>query len=746
MRTAVFSIVSPNYRHYARTLMASVKHHQPEWERFVLVIGGAAAPGEEFTTVSLDTLTLPSPRQFCFRYTLLELNTAVKPWMFGHLFALGFDRVVFIDPDIQLYGPLVEIEEPPADTLLMLTPHLTGFISGDDFPSERWMLIAGAYNLGFLAVTRQPQLDAFVSWWKRKLEYQCLVDTANGLYVDQKWMDLAPGLFPGVVVLRHDGYNVAYWNLEQRRVTVTDEGVTVNGQPLRFLHFSGFDPDLRLRVSRHHHALMLADIGRVRELYESYRTALRAAGQESFRHAPYPFAAFADGTPISDAARAAYRQSPQRQAACGANPFAHPELFKGLRDAPKRPPLAARAGVASYRFFSRARPLVLLLPKGARTAIREVLLGRREPRIAAASASGAGVNLVGYLSRSSGVGESARGFQRACAAAGIPLQSIDIDAPHETAAGHGISIFHVNADQIAVERERLRRAPGASADDIGVWHWELPELPAHLAAAAAPLREIWAPSAYIQDAIGRAVSVPVVHMPHGVSIGELVSCTPQELGVPSGRFTFLCLFDLASVVDRKNPLGAVEAFRRAFDASSTASLLVKAGGAEGHAAEYAELERQLRGIPNVHLTSRMLPRAQLNGLLASSDALVSLHRSEGFGLVLAEAMALGKPVVATGWSGNMDFMNAENSCPVNYELVPLERSYGNYAAGSRWAEPDVAHAASLMRRVVEEAEFRKRVGALAAETIHSRFSPEAAGLRYFRRLSLLGLLPGGDAR
>jgi glycosyltransferase involved in cell wall biosynthesis len=745
IRTAVFSIVSPNYRPYARALMASLRRLQPGWERFVLLVGrGRAGGGEgDFSLVALDALPLPNPRQFCFRYTLLELNTAVKPWMFEHLFALGYDRVVYLDPDILVYSPLAEVEDAPPETFLVLTPHLTGFISGDDFPSERWMLLAGAYNLGFLAVSRRPPLESFLGWWKGKLERQCIVDTANGLFVDQKWMDLAPGLFPGVAILRHDGYNVAYWNLEQRRIARKGDVITVNGQPLRFLHFSGFAPDLGSRVSRHHHALTLADIGDARGLYEDYRAALCAAGHDTFRHAPYPFGSFVDGTPIPDAARAAYRESPERQASCGEDPFAHPELFAGMRDAPRRPRLAARAGVLSYRLLSRARPLVLMVPKPARTAIRELLLGRREKRSVAPRAGPgrpAGVNVVGYLSRDTGVAESARGFQRACQAARIPFHPVDVDAAQGTDPAYGVSVFHVNADQIRGERQRLRTVAGMSRYDIAVWHWELPELPEHLGAEAAPLHEIWAPSAFVQGAVGRAVKIPVVLMPHGVAIGEIERCTTQELGVPAGRFTFLCLFDLRSVAQRKNPLGAVEAFRRAFPASSAASLLVKAGGAESHRSEYAELEGRLSGIPNVHLTSRMLPRARLNGLLAASDAVVSLHHSEGFGLVLAEAMALGKPVVATGWSGNMEFMDAANSCPVDYELVTLDRSHGGYPAGQRWAEPDVDHAARLMRRVVEDAAFRTGMGLRAAETIRSRFSPEAAGLRYLRRLALLGLL------
>ena len=116
MQTAVFTIVSPNYWHYARVLMGSVRQNHPEWERFVLVVGQTpAAEGDEepFTTVPVVDLRLPSPRQFCFRYTLLELNTAVKPWMFEYLFARGYDRVVYLDPDTFLYSPLVELDALP---------------------------------------------------------------------------------------------------------------------------------------------------------------------------------------------------------------------------------------------------------------------------------------------------------------------------------------------------------------------------------------------------------------------------------------------------------------------------------------------------------------------------------------------------------------------------------------------------------------------------------------------------------
>jgi glycosyltransferase involved in cell wall biosynthesis len=754
MRTAVFTIISPNYRHTARVLMASLQRNQPEWDRFVLVVGGnqiadphlsdANADGEPFITVPLDSLPLPAFRQFCFRYTLLELNTAVKPWMFEHVFARGYDRVLYFDPDIFVYSALPELDAAAADNFLTLTPHLTGSIPGDDHPSERTILLAGTYNLGFLAVSRRPQLTQFLEWWQRKLEHSCVVDPAHGLFVDQKWMDLTPGLFDNVAVLRHDGYNVAYWNLAQRSVTGSGAGTRVNGQPLRFFHFSGFNPAFSEMISNHDPRQTVSGAGDAGKLFEDYAAALEATGFRSFRNAPYSYSVFSDGSLIPDAARVAYRDSVELQTAAGADPFEHPELFRGLRDG-ARTTLTAKAFLHAYRVLSRARPLVGLLPSHRRQAIREFLLGRPDPHPAATRKGTSlppGLNVVGYLTRDTGVGESARLCANSCEAVGLADQIIDIDNADALPlrASYRASIFHVNADQIASVHQRIPQVFDEGSYNIGCWHWELPELPDAWTPAAKPLDEIWAPSAFVQSAVAAKMTIPVMHMPHGIEVTAIEPCSPEDLGVPKGKFVFLCMFDFDSVVERKNPFAAIDAFHRAFPDASCGALLVKTVNGDRYPADHAALANRLREIPNAYLADRMLPRARVNGLLASSGAVVSLHRSEGFGLILAEAMVLGKPVIATGWSGNMDFMNCGNSCPTAYELVTLDRAYGDYAAGQQWAEPDLDHAAHLMRRVVDDSAYRIQIGERARETIRSRFSPEAAGLRYRQRLQFLGLL------
>lgn len=749
MSTAVFSIISPNRRRHATVLMASLRRLHPEWDRFVALVDDMAATrprtaeDDPFTTVPLSALGLPQPRLFSFRYTLLELNTAVKPWMFAYLFARGYTRVVYFDPDIEVYSPLVELDAAPPDTFLVLTPHLTRAAGLDRQYSELAILQAGAWNLGFLAVCRQPCLTTFLDWWQERLEHQCVVDVERGLFVDQKWMDLAPGLFPGVHVLRHEGCNVAYWNLRQRTVTSSGDSWSVNGQPLRFFHFSGLDPALPEMVSRHDGRLRRDEVGAARQLLDAYAAAIDAAGPASIDSAPYAFAAFSDGSPIPDAARAAYRHSTDLQRGCGENPFAHPELFEGIRDH-VRTHRSARLALTAYRVLSRPRAVVGLLPQPIRAAMRDYLLGRAAPTprpVRLQATAPTGLNIVGYVARENGVGESARVCERACEQAELPSRLVDVEdaVAMSMPPTYRTSLFHVNADQITDVHRRHQRFFASGSHNIGCWHWELPELPDAWIASAEPLDEIWAPSAFIQSTLSRKLPTPVVHMPHGVEVTAIERCTPQELGVADRRFTFLCLFSLDSVMARKNPFGALDAFERAFGGRATpASLLIKVSGAHSHAADWAALVERIGARPNVHLTDRALPRARVNGLIAACDAVLSLHRAEGFGLVLAEAMALGKPVVATGWSGNMDFMNDRNSCPVGYELVTLDRTHLDYHAGQQWAEPDVDHAAHLMRRLIDDEVSRAETGERAAETIRSNFSPAAAGRRYRRRLALLG--------
>ena len=250
-RTPVFfSIVSTNYLAYAKTLFASIRRFYPDSELVLCIVDDPAAAQEELgnrcRVLPVRSLALPHAEHFFFRYGVMELNTAVKPyvfrWIFEHI-PSAKDGVMYIDPDIQFFRPLGAVEELfERGALAVLTPHLTAPLHDDKTPSELSIMRAGVYNCGFVAIADHPFRKQMLDWWARRLEFGAFVDPEAGLFTDQKWIDLAPGLFPDVRVLRHSGYNVAYWNLLHRPLAKVGDQYTAGGEPIAFFHFSGIDP------------------------------------------------------------------------------------------------------------------------------------------------------------------------------------------------------------------------------------------------------------------------------------------------------------------------------------------------------------------------------------------------------------------------------------------------------------------------------------------------------------------------
>jgi glycosyltransferase involved in cell wall biosynthesis len=834
-KTAVFTIVSKNYWHFARVLTRSLEEHQPDWERFVILVddvdGSLDLASERFTTVPVAFLPLPRMREFLFRYAILELNTAVKPWAFEYLFGRGYDRVIYLDPDIRVYSPLRELEEALETAFLVLTPHATDLLDRAK-PNDLDIIRAGTYNLGFLGVTRRRPLEAFLDWWQGKLEFDCVIDFPNHLFVDQKWLDLAPGLFPDVVIFRDDTYNVAYWNLAHRPVVRSQAGrYTVNGRPLRFFHFSGINvwrPEL---LSKHQDRFDATSLGDCLHLLREYAQCAVDAGYARYCRLPYAFDSFANGVKIAAFLRSVVRHSSALQEALGADPFARAEYFnrpareddrarlpmttamsilweirQDLRDTFPDPWGTDRSAYAQW-FVANARSYAgvddyfvdpvrhrlqtdtadggteegsarprrlgphrlvnslryragrILRPNpSALRATPAAPVPRATPTAARAELD-SGLNIAGYWRSRTGVGEAARAAARAVRSAGIPFSLVDFDhdadSHKETPAGlegarrgaaFNANLMFVNADVTPIVARALGDEFFRGRYTIGCWHWELPEFPDEWVASAQRLQEIWVPSAFVQEAVARKVSVPVVRMPHSVEVGPAAPVIRSDFGVPESRFLFLCLFDLLSVAERKNPAGVIEAFRRAFTADAPVALLVKVGHAEHRLDDFAALHELARRTPNVYLSGCALSRAETNGLLELADCVVSLHRSEGFGLILAEAMYLGKPTIATAWSGNMEFQTPDNACLVDYRIVELGRDHAPYRARDHWAEPDLDHAAHFMQRVAEDASFRERLGEAARHTIRTEFDPKTVGDRYRQRLSDLGLLRDGTSQ
>jgi glycosyltransferase involved in cell wall biosynthesis len=283
----------------------------------------------------------------------------------------------------------------------------------------------------------------------------------------------------------------------------------------------------------------------------------------------------------------------------------------------------------------------------------------------------------------------------------------------------------------AYERSGLHRREGVYR--IAYWAWELETIPDEWLEVAPLLDEIWAPTEFVAAAMRSRMPLPVFKMEPGVEVDRIEAVSKSELGIAEDHFVFLFMFDMYSEIERKNPLAVIRAFRGAFARNEKATLVIKVS--RGHA-DPAGLERLSAAAKEagVVFIDRVVTREKAYGFIDMADCFVSLHRSEGFGLGLAEAMLLGKPAIATGYSGNLDFMSSGNSLLVEYKLVDILRSGPIYQKGSFWAEPSEAQAAQYMRQVFEDRAGAVALGARAQIEARQKLSLKATGDRMLARL------------
>lgn len=309
-KVGVCTIVAKNYLPYARTLMQSIKEHNPHIHCFVLLadkIEDYFDPSEEIFTVDVSAnLDIPDSAVFHFKYTILELATAVKPFYLEYLFKKhNLDKLFYFDPDIMVFNRLDPLTEALDTASVVLTPHLLSPLPDDGKrPSEREIMQAGTYNLGFIGLADPSKTLPLIRWWQQKLINDCVVDIPGNLFVDQRWMDLVPGLFPDVAILRDPGNNVAYWNLPGRTIEEGPDGQFLsNGQPLRFFHFSGFDAERPEYFSKHQDRYTADNLGEVNKLVKIYRDRMLANGYVTCKKWPYAYGFLSDGSRIPDFCR-----------------------------------------------------------------------------------------------------------------------------------------------------------------------------------------------------------------------------------------------------------------------------------------------------------------------------------------------------------------------------------------------------------------------------------------------------------
>ncbi len=302
-----------------------------------------------------------------------------------------------------------------------------------------------------------------------------------------------------------------------------------------------------------------------------------------------------------------------------------------------------------------------------------------------------------------------------------------------------VTIAHVTPEPFFTslyERAGWHRRGGVHR--VAVWYWELAWIPENWARIATEVDEVWCASPFVADAFRDRLSVPVHEVLPSVELEPAAPYSRHELGVPPENYVFLFTFDLASIMERKNPLALIRAFRAAFARERDVNLVLKITRSAQFPTEAASLRAAMAGDDRIVLIDQLLPPERVQGLIQECDCYASLHRSEGFGLGLAEAMLRGKPVIGTAYSGNLAFMHEKNSLLVDYTLVPVTPGLPVYREG-RWAEPSHDHAVAQLRFCYEQRERAAALGASARMELTVKLSRTRAGERMLDRLAKSGI-------
>ena len=344
-----------------------------------------------------------------------------------------------------------------------------------------------------------------------------------------------------------------------------------------------------------------------------------------------------------------------------------------------------------------------------------------------------GANVVGYFSSELGMGELGRIVIRAVEQSGLPFSTITSNRNQSRKSHHHedrnptrrlpINIFVINADQMVNWQEFPEFREISKFPTVGVWAWELEDFPDQFAGVFDGLEEVWTISEFARKAIQQQTKKPVHVLPMPIT-----RINPSEIAnqnhfseITRGKPYFLAIFDFQSSMDRKNPLAAIEAFKSAFKEDEEVKLVIKTINGNLWPKQMEMLSNSILGHPNIQIFDQYLERSEVLGLMKNALAYVSLHRSEGYGLTLAEAMELGTPVIATGYSGNLDFMDETNSLLVDYDLIEVKDSSGAYGLKSRWADPRIRSASGHMRRVFDDPNFADNIGRAGKNAAKSNF-------------------------
>jgi len=700
-------------------------HHGP-----LHVVGLDALPIEDVVLFELATVL-----------TIEELGAVLRPWVLAMVLTGQTQAALYLSPDSYVCDRLDDLFALAERYALVVTPRFASLPLRDGLlPTEEQILADGSVEEGLVAVGRRGQ--ELLGSWQTRVVTDFLSGAGETLLGGRRWFDVVAHTFDAYL-LRDSGYSIAHWNLHERQITRRRDAYLVNGVPVRTLRFRGYSaatPCLLSEDTKVSPRVLLSEARELGELCGQYQAVLARTNQASVTP-DYLFDRLSDGTALTPRLRQLFHLELTRARAAG-------------EEAPEPPGMGKdEAFVAWWREPAFPETLVnrfLYALWGARPDLQNVfanpvgsdegnflqwawttpddsdlsvaagmLPARTSPKVARACTQNPGVNLVGYFSSGLGVGEVARLLVDGVRATGLAyalrtseqtVGQLRTEFVSQTSdERYGVTIATITAEQLPVVAREVGRTLFSDCYLIGLWAWEVADFPEY-AESLALVNEVWALSAFSCDAIAAQTAKPVHVIP--VPVCEPVPCQPLDregLALPKGPY-FLFVFDYLSVFERKNPIGLVRAFSRAFEEGEGPALVIKSINGDHCRGDREHLRALSRERSDVYLIEEYLPAEVLSSLMGEATAYVSLHRAEGFGLTLAEAMARGRPVIGTGYSGNLEFMNPTNSLLVDYELVPIGPDIRAYPSSSVWAEPNIEAAAGAMRWVVKHPAEAQQLG------------------------------------
>lgn len=770
-------IVSGREIPVARVLADAVLAHHPEAEVIVVIADPGAAAPEDLpgavrvlrpADVGIDDATLEI---LAGRHEPDVLRWSLLPFA---LRALGEDGapVVHLSPEAIVTGPLDDVLDLLSDHEVALVATMLEPLPDDGLlPTNTDVAeVVGVVDRCLIGWRSGPVGDELLDQWPTVLQE----DDPKGSTVPrdafQRWLDGRPAASPRIGLLRHPGYGVGFWNVPLRSIAGTLQAPTCDGVPIRLLSVRDFDPRRPERTPPRQQRIRLSRVPVLAGLLQAHATALLEAGWVEADERSDPWSVLPDGSTLNYRLRTLFGKGVD-VGVLTRGPFDEEgqEAFYAWASEPAK--AGGAAGINRLHFdiwldrhdLQGAYPH-LNGPDGPGYAGWVWIYGREQEGVpdrllpplpahvddpdAAGAPLAWGVNVAGFFSSELGLGEAARLLVGALDAAhvpALPVQGMLVPPSRQEAefqfstpddAPFPINILCLNGDMVPLFAREVGEEFFRDRYTIALWWWEVGSPPVGWQDAFRWVDEVWVATEHVRSLIAPTTTKAVTHVPMPVRLPPICDFRRADLGLPEG-FLFLYIYDYHSTEARKNPTGLVEAFKRAFPPGSGAKLALKCINAKNLADAHERVLLAIGDHPDIVVLDEYVTADEKNAMLATCDCYVSPHRSEGFGLTPAEAMLLGRPVIATNYGGTLDFTTPENAYLIDYEPVAVGPDAAPYPASAMWADPDVEQLAATMRHVFEHPDEARRRGERAREDIEARHSPEAAGRAMEERLHMI---------